>query len=149
MARGALALALAAMTTAGVVALNGGLAERKNAAVLAAPDSVFIGAVGTVKADAGHTEWSQMPVRFDTADGTPVETMVWTRQGNRDFHAGWHVDLEYVSQHPEAARLAGDQGGPAKSWQTILVGISILVGSLVLAGAWAWDLVARRRRARA
>lgn len=117
--------------------------------MLAAPDSVFISAVGTVKADAGHTEWSQMPVQFDTADGTPVETMVWTRRDNRDFHAGRQVDLEYVSQHPEAARLAGDQDGPAKSWQTILVGALILAGSLVLASAWTWDIVARRRRARA
>lgn len=146
--RGVAAGALAAMVTAGVVALNGGLTERRNAAVLAAPDSVFLTAVGTVKADAGHTEWSQMPVTFVTASGESVKTMVWTRRGNRDFHAGRHVDLEYVADHPAAARLAGDAGGPEKSMGTILTGAAILAGSVMLAAAWSWDLVTSRRRRR-
>lgn len=148
MIRGVLGAILVAMVTAGIVTVKGGLAERKSAAVLAAPDSVFLEAVGTVKADAGHTDWSQMPVTFKTTRGESVQTMVWTRRSNRDFHAGRRVDLEYVEDYPAAARLAGNAGGPAKPTGTILTGVSILAGSMILVAAWTWDLLTARRRRR-
>lgn len=142
-------LVLVATATAGVVALNGGIAERKDATALAAASSVFVSAEGTVKAHAGNTSWSQMPVRFVTEDDEAVETMVWTRQGNRDFDKGQSVDLEYVSQRPTAARLAGNQGGTPESLMTIVAGAALLVGALVLGSAWVWDIASARRKRRA
>lgn len=137
---------LAALTTAGAVTLGGGLAEHENAGILNSPDSIFVSTAGTVEAKAGVTEWSQMPVRFVTDSGQAVETMVWTRVGNRDFNAGEAVALEYVSQHPAAARLADGRGGPAKSMGTIVTGLGILAGAFLLAGAWVWELFAGVRR---
>ncbi|MEO6530945.1 MAG: hypothetical protein ABI563_17300 [Specibacter sp.] len=137
---------LAALTTAGAVTVGGGLAEHENAWVLSSPDSIFVSTAGTVEAKAGDTEWSQLPVRFVTDSGRAVETMVWTRMGNRDFDAGEAVALEYVSQHPSAARLADGQGGPAKSMGTIVTGLGILAGAFLLAGAWGWELFAGARR---
>lgn len=143
---GVSAIALAALTTAGVVTLSGGLAEQGNASALSAAGSTLVSTVGTVKADAGDTEWSQLPVRFVTEGGEAIETMVWTRQGNRNLNAGQTVELEYVSQHPSAARLADGQGGPAKSTGTILTGAGILAAAFLLTGAWIWDLIAGSKR---
>ncbi|POH72059.1 DUF3592 domain-containing protein [Arthrobacter glacialis] len=143
---GVSAIALAALTTAGVVTLGGGLAEQGNASALSAAGSTLVSTAGTVKANAGDTEWSQMPVRFITEGGEAIETMVWTRQGNRNFDVGELVELDYVSQYPSAARLADGQGGPAKSMGTILTGAGILAAAFLLTGAWIWDLVARSKR---
>jgi hypothetical protein len=57
------ALVVVALTTAGVVTVRGGLEERRNAEVLAAPDSVMVPATATVTSAAGRTDWTQMPVR--------------------------------------------------------------------------------------
>jgi hypothetical protein len=150
------AIVVASFATAGVVTLRGGLEERRNADLLASPDSVMIATTGTVKTSSGTTSWTQMPVLFDTAEGDRVQTMVWTRKakgfttrGER-FHAGDTVALEYVSGHPSAARLAGEKSGPARPWRTILMGAGIIVGMVAVVAAGIWDFFAgRRRRGRA
>lgn len=138
----------AAFTTAGVVALRGGLDERRNAQVLAEPGNVMVPTTATVESGTGSTDWKQMPVRFDTAEGTRVETMVWTRHPRVRFDPGDTVDVEYVAGHPGAARLVGQQGGPPDSNGTIFTGAAILVGMLALASAWAYDAVVKLRRRR-
>jgi len=156
MVRTVAVIVVAAFTTAGVVALRGGLEERRNANLLAEPDSVMIATTGTVKTSSGSTSWTQMPVLFDTAEGDRVQTMVWTRKAkgftNRGerYRAGDTVELEYVSGHPKAARLVGEKNGPARPWRTILMGAGILLGMVAVVAAWIWDFfVGRRRRGRA
>lgn len=145
-ATGVLAVVVAAFTTGGVVALRGGLQERRNAQVLTAPDSVMVPASATVKSAAGRTSWTQVPVRFATAEGTPVETMVWARDRRVRFGAGDTVDIEYVAEHPRAARLVGQETGPARYWRTIATGAGILLGMVLLIAAWTWDLLLGRPR---
>ncbi|MET0821702.1 MAG: DUF3592 domain-containing protein [Aeromicrobium sp.] len=147
---GVMAVVVAAFTTAGVVALRGGLEERRNARALDEPSSVMEPATATVTSATGLTEWTEMPVRFATATGTRVQTMVWVRHPRVRFDAGDAVDVEYVAAHPEAARLVGQDAGPARYWRTILTGAGITAGMGLLIVAWIWDLVVgRRRRARA
>ena len=148
------AIVVAGFTTAGIVTLRGGLEERRNADLLASPDSVMIATTGTVKTSSGTTSWTQMPVLFDTAEGEHVQTMVWTRKakgfttrGER-FRAGDTVALEYVSGHPSAARLVGEKSGPARPWRTILMGAGITLGMIVVVAAGIWDFFAGRRRRR-
>ena len=138
----------AAFTTAGVVALRGGLEERRNAQVLAEPGNVMVPATATVESGTGSTEWKQMPVRFDTAEGERVETMVWTRHPRIRFDSGDTVDIEYVSGHPSAARLVGQQGGPPDSNDTILAGVAILASMVLLVSAWVYGAVVKLRRRR-
>jgi hypothetical protein len=140
------ALVVVALTTAGVVTVRGGLEERRNAEVLAASDSVMVPATATVTSAAGRTDWTQMPVRFDTAEGAHVKTMVWTRHMRVRFDAGDTVEVEYVAGHPSAARLVGQEGGPSRSWRTIAAGVGILAGAIVLVSAWTWEAVSGRRR---
>lgn len=140
------ALIVIALTTAGVVTLRGGLEERHDAALLSASDSVMVPVTATVKSGSGLSDWTQMPVLFDTTEGAHIQTMVWTRHMRVRFHAGDEVDVEYVAGHPTAARLVGQEGGPPRPWRTVLVGAGILLGVLVLLTAWAWDARAGRKR---
>jgi hypothetical protein len=143
---GIVAVVVAAVATAGVVALRGGLDERRNARLLAEPGNVMVPTTATVKSGTGSTEWKQMPVRFDTAEGEHVETMVWTRHPRVRFDTGDRVDIEYVGEHPTAARLVGQEGGPADYKDTILAGATILLSVLFLVVAVAYDAFAKRRR---
>lgn len=144
------AVVLAAMTTAGCVALAGGLAEQENAAVLSSPQTTFISTTGTVTSRSNDPEWSQVQVSFSPASGREVQTMVWTKQGTARLDVGDFVPIEYAEGHPAAARLAGGEDGTPRPMGTIMVGAAILAGSLMLASAWAWDLlVGAKRRAKA
>ena len=146
-------LVLLAFGTAGVVALRGGIAEHGNASALNDPDSDFVPVTGTVKtppaaAQASGREWSQMSVRYTTADDRRVTTMVWTRRDDKDYDTGQRIGLEYVAQHPTAARLPGDRGGEPEPWRTLVVGIGILAGVALVAVALVADAVTGRRRRR-
>ena len=142
---------LLAFGTAGVVAVRGGIAEHGDATALKDPDSTFVPVVGTVEmppaaAQASGKEWSQMSVRYATEDGGRVTTMVWTRRDDKDFDTGQRIGLEYVAQHPTAARLPGNRGGEPEPWRTLLVGIGILAGVIMVPVALLFDGVSRRRR---
>lgn len=144
---------LIAFGTAGIVAVRGGVSEYRNASALDDPDSDFVPVVGTVKmppaaAQASGKEWSQMSVRYTTADDRRVTTMVWTRRDDKDFDEGQRVDLEYVAQRPSAARLPGDRAGEPEPWRTLVVGIGILAGVTLVAVALLFDAVSGRRRRR-
>jgi hypothetical protein len=147
-----LAVVGAGFMTAGVVTVRGGLEERRNVQLLESLDSVMVPATATVTASSGNSNWTQLPVRFDTASGDRVETTVWTRTAKgftvraESFHTGDTVAVEYVSAHPSAARMVGEKSGPAKPWRTILVGAGIILGMLVVGAAWIWDAFAGRRR---
>lgn len=146
-----LTVVLLAFGTAGVVAVRGGIAEHGNASALNDPDSTFVPVVGTVKtppaaARASGREWSQMSVRYATSEDRRVTTMVWTRRDDKDYDKGQRISLEYVAQHPTAARLAGNRGGDAEPWRTLLVGIGILAAVIVVPVALLFDAVSRRRR---
>ncbi|KAA1380312.1 DUF3592 domain-containing protein [Aeromicrobium fastidiosum] len=146
-----LTVVLLAFGTAGVVAVRGGIAEHGNATALDDPDSTFVPVVGTVEmppaaAQASGKEWSQMSVRYTTSDDRHVTTMVWTRRDDKEYDEGQRIGLEYVAQHPTAARLAGNRGGDAEPWRTLLVGIGILAGVIVVPVALLFDEVSRRRR---
>lgn len=143
---GVMAVVVAAFTTGGVVALRGGLEERRNAQVLDDPSSVMVPATATVTSATGRTKWTQMPVRFATAEGVRVKTMVWVRDRRVRFDAGDTAAVEYVAGHPTAARLVGQEAGPARYWRTIVTGSVILLGMGLLVVAWAWGLVAGPRR---
>jgi hypothetical protein len=148
-----LGVVLLAFGTGGVVAVRGGLAEHGNASALNDPDSDFVPVVGTVAmppaaAQASGKEWSQMSVRFTTADDRRVKTMVWTRRDDKDYDKGQRIDLEYVVQHPSAARLPGNLGGEPEPWRTLLVGIGILAGVIMVPIALVFDAVNDRRRRR-
>ena len=146
-----LTVVLLALGTAGVVAVRGGIAEHGNASALNDPDSTFVPVMGTVEtspaaARASGREWSQMSVRYATSEDRRVTTMVWTRRDDKDYDKGQRISLEYVAQHPTAARLAGNRGGDAEPWRTLLVGIGILAGVIVVPVALLFDAVSRRRR---
>ena len=146
-----MALVLLAFGTAGVVAVRGGIAEHGNASALTDPDSDFVPVTGTVEtppaaAQASGKEWSQMSVRYTTADDRRVTTMVWTRRDDKDYDTGQRIGLEYVAQHPTAARLPGDRGGEPEPWRTLVVGIGILAGVTLVPVALLVDAVSRRRR---
>ncbi len=146
-----LTLVLLAFGTAGVVAVRGGIAEHGNASALNDPDSDFVPVVGTVEmppaaAQASGKEWSQMSVRYTTADDRRVTTMVWTRRDDKDYDEGQRIGLEYVAQHPSAARLTGNRGGEPEPWKTLVVGIGILAGVTLVPVALLFDTVSRRRR---
>ena len=144
-----MALVVVAFTTGGVVALRGGLEERRNVQALDDPSSVMVPSTATVTSATGRTSWTEMPVRFSSAEGSPVRTMVWVRHARVRFDAGDTVDVEYVAGRPEAARLVGQEAGPARYWRTILTGAAIILGMGLLIVAWLWELlVGRRRRAR-
>jgi hypothetical protein len=148
-----MALVLLAFGTAGVVAVRGGIAEHGNASALTDPDSDFVPVTGTVEtppaaAQASGKEWSQMSVRYTTADDRRVTTMVWTRRDDKDYDTGQRIGLEYVAQHPTAARLPGDRGGEPEPWRTLVVGIGILAGVTLVAVALVADAVTGRRRRR-
>ena len=145
-----MALVLLAFGTAGVVAVRGGIAEHGNASALTDPDSDFVPVTGTVEtppaaAQASGKEWSQMSVRYTTADDRRVTTMVWTRRDDKDYDTGQRIGLEYVAQHPTAARLPGDRGGEPEPWRTLVVGIGILAGVTLVAVALVADAVTGRR----
>ena len=144
---------LLAFGTAGVVAVRGGLAEHGNASALNDPDSTFVPVVGTVTmppaaARASGREWSQMSVRYTTADGDREKTMVWTRRDDKDFDEGQRVDLEYVAQHPSAARLPGGRGGEPEPWRTLITGIGILAAVVLVPVGLVAERVSGRRRRR-
>jgi hypothetical protein len=148
-----LGVVLLAFGTAGVVAVRGGLAEHGNASALKDPDSDFVPVKGIVAmppaaARASGREWSQMSVRYTTADDRRIETMVWTRRDDKDYDKGQRIDLEYVAQHPSAARLPGNRGGDPEAWRTLLVGIGILVAVALVPVAFVFDAVDGRRRRR-
>lgn len=145
---------LLAFGVAGVVAVRGGIAEHGNASALNDPDSDFVPVAGTVEtppaaAQASGREWSQMSVRYTTADDRRVTTRVWTRRDDKDYDTGQRIGLEYVAQHPTAARLAGSRGGEPEPWRTLLVGIGILVGVVLVPVAVLVESVSGRRRRRA
>lgn len=144
---------LLAFGTAGVVAVRGGLAEHGNASALNDPDSDFVPVTGTVTmppaaAQASGKEWSQMSVRYTTADDRRVTTMVWTRRDDKDYDTGQRVDLEYVAQHPSAAQLAGDRAGKPEPWRTLVVGIGVLAAVVLVPVALLFDAASGRRRRR-
>ncbi|MBD8608422.1 hypothetical protein IFT73_16320 [Aeromicrobium sp. CFBP 8757] len=144
---------LLAFGTAGVIAVRGGIAEHGNATALNDPGSDFVPVVGTVttppaRAQASGKEWSQMSVRYTTADDRRVTTMVWTRRDDKDYDTGQPIGLEYVAQHPSAARLPGDRGGEPEPWRTLVVGIGMLVGVILVPVALVVDSVSSRRRRR-
>lgn len=146
-----MAVVLLAFGTAGVVAVRGGIAEHGNASALTDPDSDFVPVMGTVEmppaaAQASGKEWSQMSVRYTTADDRRVTTMVWTRRDDKDYDEGQRIGLEYVAQHPSAARLPGNRGGEPEPWKTLVVGIGILAGVTLVPVALLVDAVSRRRR---
>ncbi|MCL8251691.1 MULTISPECIES: DUF3592 domain-containing protein [Aeromicrobium] len=148
-----LTVVLLALGTAGVVAVRGGLAEHGNASALDDPDSDFVRVTGTVErppaaARASGREWSQMSVRFTTADDRRVTTMVWTRRDDKDYDTGQRIGLEYVAQHPSAARLPGNRGGEPEPWRTLLVGIGIVAGVILVPAGLLAEAVSRRRRRR-
>lgn len=146
-----LTVVLLALGTAGVVAVRGGIAEHGNASALNDPDSTFVPVMGTVEtppaaARASGKEWSQMSVRYETSEDRRVTTMVWTRRDDKDYDKGQRIGLEYVAKHPTAARLAGNRGGDAEPWRTLLVGIGILAGVIVVPVALLFDAASRRHR---
>jgi hypothetical protein len=87
-----------------------------------------------------------MSVRFTTADDRRVETRVWTRRNNDDFDKGQRIDLEYVAQRPSAARLASNQGGAPEPWKTLVFGVLILGGVILLSVELLFKAVWGRRR---
>jgi hypothetical protein len=144
---------LLAFGVAGVVAVRGGIAEHGNASALNDPDSDFVPVAGTVEtppaaAQASGREWSQMSVRYTTTDDRRVTTMVWTRRDDKDYETGQRIGLEYVAQHPTAARLPGSRGGEPEPWRTLLVGIGILAGVVLVPVALLVESVSGRRRRR-
>ena len=87
-----------------------------------------------------------MSVRYETSEDRRVTTMVWTRRDDKDYDKGQRIGLEYVAKHPTAARLAGNRGGDAEPWRTLLVGIGILAGVIVVPVALLFDAASRRHR---
>jgi hypothetical protein len=144
---------LVATSALGVYVIRGGIVEHGNAVALKDPDSDFVPVMGAVTdppTSAGNSNGGsrQMSVQFVTADGRRVKTRVWTRRGNDEFEKGQRIDLEYVTERPNAARLPGNQGGEPELWMTLVFGVGILGAAVLLPLELLFKVVSGRRRRR-
>ncbi|WP_026556684.1 DUF3592 domain-containing protein [Arthrobacter sp. 35W] len=112
-----------------------GIADETRSAAFENSGNTFHRVPATVT-ELGHSSKSSsrvLRVRFETVEGSTVTTRVFTEGSNRGYAQGQRVEVVYVAEMPEAARLAQYPGEPYGRSHTIIVAVcAVLVAGFAV-----------------
>lgn len=136
--------------TVGFMGLNQGLIDATRTTALGTASNSFHEVSATVT-ELGHRRKSSsriLYVDFKTVTGDGVSTRVFTRGANDEYVENQEVQVVYVEQMPEAARLAVAPGEPYSVPGRITVAVVGWAAAIFLAWLGVWDARKRSKKSR-